>query len=129
MIVDSSALVAIIFDEPESEVLFDRLMSGVPRISAATFFESGMVIDRKAEDDFPALAFDRLATMTRLDVVPVTREHAALARVAYRRFGKGNHPASLNFGDCFAYALAKQSGEPLLFKGDDFSRTDIVSAL
>lgn len=129
MIVDSSALVAIIFDEPEADDLFEVLMAGSPRLSAATYFETGMVIDRKAEDDFPAEAFERLLTMTRLEVMPVTREQAELARAAYRAFGKGNHQAALNFGDCFAYALAKETGEPLLFKGDDFSRTDIPSAL
>lgn len=129
MIVDSSALVAIIFDEPEGAALFEQLMSGTPRISAATYFESGMVIDRKAENDFPALAFERLMAMTRLEIVPVTHEQAVMARAAYRTFGKGNHPASLNFGDCFAYALAKEAGEPLLFKGNDFAQTDIVSAV
>lgn len=129
MIVDSSALVAIIFDEPEADDLFGALMAGAPRLSAATYFETGMVIDRKAEDDFPARAFERLLTMTRLEVVPMTREQAELARVAYRAYGKGNHRAALNFGDCFAYALAKETGETLLFKGDDFARTDVVSAL
>lgn len=67
--------------------------------------------------------------MTHLEVVPVTRGQAELARAAYRTFGKGNHPAGLNFGDCFAYALARESGDPLLFKGDDFNRTDIEPAL
>ncbi len=129
MIVDSSALIAIIFGEPEGTALLERLMFGSPRMSAATYFESGMVIDRKAKDDFAAKAFDRLLELTRVEVVADTREHAEIARSAYREFGKGNHPASLNFGDCFAYALAKQAGEPLLFKGDDFARTDITSAL
>ncbi|MFC7379900.1 type II toxin-antitoxin system VapC family toxin [Brevundimonas sp. GCM10030266] len=129
MIVDSSALIAIIFGEPEGGVLLEQLMSGSPRMSAATYFESGMVIDRKAKDDFAAKAFDRLLNLARVEVVAVTREHADIARVAYREFGKGNHPASLNFGDCLAYALARQTGEPLLFKGDDFARTDVVPAL
>ena len=88
-----------------------------------------MVVDRKAEDGFPAEAFERLLTMTRVEVVPVTRRQAELARAAYRAFGKGNHRAALNFGDCFAYALAKESGEPLLFKGSDFSRTDVVAVV
>ena len=129
MIVDSSALIAIIFGEPEGAVLLDGLMSDTPRMSAATYFETGMVIDRKAEDDFAVQAFARLLLLTRVEIVPVTRTHADIARAAYRRFGKGNHPASLNFGDCFAYALARQTGEPLLFKGTDFSQTDIVSAV
>lgn len=129
MIVDSSALVAIIFGEPEAPVLLERLMSAAPKMSAATYFESGMVIDRKAEDDFAVEAFDQLLTLARMEIVPVTRGHADLARVAYRKFGKGNHDAALNFGDCFSYALAKQTGEPLLFKGEDFARTDVVSAV
>ena len=129
MIVDSSALIAIIFGEPEGDHLLKVLMAGSPRISAATYFETGMVIDRKAEDGFPAEAFERLLTMTRIEVVPVTRGQAVLARAAYRAFGKGNHRAGLNFGDCFTYALARETGEPLLFKGDDFARTDIEPAL
>lgn len=103
-------------------------MSAAPKMSAATYFESGMVIDRKAEDDFAVEAFDQLLTLARVEIVPVTRGHADLARVAYRKFGKGNHDAALNFGDCFSYALAKETGEPLLFKGEDFARTDVVSA-
>ena len=129
MIVDSSAIIAIIFGEPEGDALLRMLIAGLPRISAATYFEAGMVVDRKAEDGFPAEAFERLLTMTRVEVVPVTRRQAELARAAYRAFGKGNHRAALNFGDCFAYALAKESGEPLLFKGSDFSRTDVVAVV
>ena len=129
MIVDSSAIIAIIFGEPDADQLLQALMGGEPRMSAATYFETGMVIDRKAEDDFPAKAFDRLLGLARIEVVAVTRDHADRARRAYARFGKGNHEARLNFGDCFAYALAKETGEPLLFKGEDFSRTDIVSAV
>jgi ribonuclease VapC len=129
VIVDSSALIAIIFGEPEGSDLMKVLVAGSPRMSAATYFEAGMVIDRKAEDGFPAEAFERLLAMTHLEVVPVTRGQAELARAAYRTFGKGNHPAGLNFGDCFAYALARESGDPLLFKGDDFNRTDIEPAL
>ena len=72
---------------------------------------------------------DAFLETTRMELAPVTAEHLAAARRAWRRFGKGNHPAALNFGDCFAYALAEARGEPLLFKGDDFARTDIVSAL
>ncbi|MDP2763972.1 MAG: type II toxin-antitoxin system VapC family toxin [Brevundimonas sp.] len=129
MIVDSSALIAIIFGETEGRDLMKVLLAGSPRMSAATYFEAGMVIDRKAEDAFPAEAFERLLAMTHLEVVPVSRGQAELARAAYRTFGKGNHPAGLNFGDCFAYALARETGEPLLFKGDDFTRTDVEPAL
>lgn len=129
MIVDSSAIIAIIFGEPDADELLRALMSGEPRMSAATYLETGMVIDRKAEDDFPAKAFDRLLGLARIEVVPVTRDHADRARHGYARFGKGNHPAQLNFGDCFSYALAADTGEPLLFKGEDFRRTDIISAV
>ena len=129
MIVDSSAIVAIVFDEPEADAFLDVLMMGSPRISAATYFEAGMVIDRKADDDFPAKAFGRLVELVRLDVVSVTRDQADRARLAYATYGKGNHPARLNFGDCFAYALAKETGEPLLFKGNDFAQTDVIAAV
>jgi len=129
LIVDSSAIIAIIFGEPDADELLRSLMGGEPRMSAATYFETGMVIDRKAEDDFPAKALDRLLGLARIDVVPVTRDHADRARLAYARFGKGNHPAQLNFGDCFSYALAADMGEPLLFKGEDFRQTDIVPAV
>lgn len=128
MIVDSSALVAIIFDEPEADAFLALLMGAAASMSAATYFETGMVIDRKAEDDFAAEAFERLLTMTEIEVVPVTRQQAMLARLAYRKYGKGNHEARLDFGDCFAYALARETGEPLLFKGDDFAQTDVIRA-
>ncbi len=88
-----------------------------------------MVVDRKTRDEIPRQAFDTLVATTRLDIVDVTREQADEARMAYRRFGKGYHEARLNFGDCFAYVLARRTGEPLLFKGDDFARTDVVRAL
>lgn len=129
MIIDSSALVAIIFDEPEADVLLAALMSRECRLSAATYFEAGMVIDRKSEDGFATKAFDDLLALIEIEVVEFSRQGAELAPAAYREFGKGNHPARLNFGDCFAYALARQTGEPLLFKGSDFAQTDIVSAV
>ena len=129
MIVDSSALVAIIFDEPEADVFLAALMNGECRLSAATYFEAGMVIDCKSEDGFATKAFDDLLALVEIEVVEFSRQGAEIARAAYLEFGKGNHPARLNFGDCFAYALAKETGEPLLFKGSDFSQTDIVSAV
>ncbi len=129
MIVDTSALIAIIFDEPEAPALLEVLMGGACRMSAATFFETGMVIDKKAEGVFAARALDQLLALVEIEIVAFDGDQAQLARSAYAQFGKGRHPASLNFGDCFAYALAKQSGEPLLFKGDDFSQTDVVSAV
>ena len=98
------------------------------KVSAVTLFEFGMVVDRWNEP-LVSRGVEPLLALIEADVVAVTAETARLARDAYAAFGKGNHPARLNFGDCFAYALAKQTGEPLLFKGDDFSQTDIVSAI
>lgn len=129
MIVDTSALIAIIFDESEASDLLAMLMTGECRMSAATFFEAGMVIDRKAEDAFPAKALEELLALAEIEIVPFGDDQARLARDAYAQFGKGRHLARLNFGDCFTYALAKETGEPLLFKGNDFSQTDIISAV
>lgn len=98
------------------------------KVSAVTFFEFGMVVDRWKEP-IVSRGVEPLMSLIEAEIVAVTADTARVARDAYDTFGKGNHPARLNFGDCFAYALAKQTGEPLLFKGDDFSRTDIVSAL
>ena len=128
MVVDSSAVLAILFQEPDAERFSQALAAAPTRISAASVVETGIVLNAKrgpeAEDDF-----DELLDRMRFCIEPVTAEHARLARRAFRVFGKGNHPAGLNFGDCFAYALAKATGEPLLFKGDDFARTDIPPAL
>ncbi|HEX8471566.1 MAG TPA: type II toxin-antitoxin system VapC family toxin [Brevundimonas sp.] len=129
MIVDTSALIAIIFDEPEASDLLAVLMSGRCRMSAATCFETGMVIDRKAENGFRAEAFKELLVLAEIEIVPFGEDQIRLARSAYAEFGKGRHRARLNFGDCFTYALAKETGEPLLFKGNDFSQTDIISAV
>lgn len=129
MIVDSSALIAVIFGEPEAGTLLPLLLTSPPRISAANYFETAMVVDRKSLDDVPPQALARLLAVTKVEVVPVTQAQADLARAAYRKYGKGNHPAALNFGDCFAYALAKETGEPLLFKGSDFAQTDVKSAI
>jgi ribonuclease VapC len=97
-------------------------------MSAANYLEAGIVVDANRN---PLLSrrLDDLLVQTEIEVEPVTREQAEIARAAYRDFGKGSgHPAGLNFGDCFAYALAKSTREPLLFKGDDFSRTDVAVA-
>ena len=98
------------------------------RISAVTLFEFGMVVDGLRNEE-ASRAVDLILARIEAEIVDVDAETARLARAAYKRFGKKNHPAKLNFGDCFAYALAKQTGEPLLFKGDDFAQTDIVSAV
>jgi ribonuclease VapC len=98
------------------------------RMSAANFVETALVIDG-SRDPIASRRFDELVKEARIAIEPVTEAQARIAREAYRDFGKGSgHPAKLNFGDCFAYALAKTSGEPLLFKGDDFIHTDIIPA-
>lgn len=130
MIIDSSAIIAILRGEPDADRYIGALATADrPRLSAATYVESAVVVDASGD---PVLSrrFDDLLAAVRAEVAPVTREHADLARQAYRDFGRGSgHPARLNFGDCFSYALARATGEPLLFKGDDFSETDVAAAL
>ncbi len=129
MIVDSSAIVAILKDEPEAPSFAAALVQpGVPkRMSAANWLESAMVIDA-AQDPVVSARFDALIAAAGIAVEPVSIAQAALARQAWRDYGRASgHPAKLNFGDCFAYALARESGEPLLFKGDDFVHTDLTA--
>jgi ribonuclease VapC len=129
LIVDSSALIAVVRLEPEEEVLLSAMVaSSACRISAATWLEACIVVGQMRPATIRA-RFETLLAKLNLDIVPVSVEQAAVARTAYLRFGRGNHPARLNYGDCFAYALAKVTGEPLLFKGNDFSQTDITPAL
>jgi ribonuclease VapC len=130
MIVDTSALIAILRDEPEAVACARAIEHAVSRrISAANFLEAAVVVDG-SRDPVASRRFDDLVREAQLLVEPVTEAQARIARDAYRDFGKGSgHPAKLNFGDCFAYALAKHRGETLLFKGDDFSLTDITPAL
>ena len=128
MIVDSSAVLAILFEEPDAERFEDAIADAWPRrMSAVALLEATMVLEGRggvgAGDDL-----DAFLRRTRVELMPVTAEQADFARRAWRRFGKGNHPAALNFGDCFAYALAAVTGEPLLFKGGDFALTDIAAA-
>jgi ribonuclease VapC len=128
MVVDTSALVAVLEDEPEAPRLVAALDAADDiRVSAATVVETGIVIEAR-RGELGGREFDLLLQRLQADVVSVTADHAALARDAYRRFGKGRHPAGLNFGDCFAYALAAALGEPLLFVGQDFASSDIVVA-
>ena len=126
MVIDSSALLAILLDEPDAEFYIAAILSDGKRlISAATLVETSIVIFNKRQPT-PIAALDALLARLDIRVVSVDESQAMLAREAYRDFGRGSgHPARLNFGDCFAYALAKTSGEPLLFKGDDFGHTDI----
>jgi ribonuclease VapC len=130
VIVDSSALVAILRDEPDAALYATAIESAAEcRISAATFLETAVVIDR-ARDPIASRRFDDLLREAHIATEPVTEKQAHIARQAYRDYGRGSgHPARLNFGDCFAYALARATGEPLLFKGDGFRHTDIAPAL
>ena len=125
MVLDTSALVALLLDEPEAEEFRGAVEEDTTRlVSAATLLETALIIEaRKGEPGGREL--DALIDKAEIVVVAVDAEHVSEARRAYRRFGKGPHAAGLNFGDVFAYALARTSGEPLLFKGDDFAKTDI----
>ena len=125
MVLDTSALLALLLDEPEAESFRGAVEDDPTRlVSAATLLETALVIEtRKGEAGGREL--DLLLHKADVVVVPVEAEHVAEARRAYRRFGKGRHAAGLNFGDLFAYALARTAGEPLLFKGEDFAKTDI----
>ncbi len=128
MIIDTSAMVAILYREPEAEAFARRIHDAdACRISVANYVELSMVIENQLgpEGMRQAEAFFRRAGVT---VEPVTVEHGELARQAFLDFGKGRHKAGLNFGDCFAYALATATGESLLFKGGDFAQTDITPA-
>lgn len=130
MIIDSSALLAILRDEPEAAAFASAMESADERhISAANYLESAVVVDG-SRDPVASRRFDELVGEAELTIAPVTEAQAKIARFAYADFGKGSgHPAGLNFGDCFAYALAKHKSEPLLFKGADFTHTDIYPAL
>ncbi|TCC35929.1 type II toxin-antitoxin system VapC family toxin [Kribbella speibonae] len=130
MIIDTSALVAILRAEPDAADFAEAIEAATARqISAANFLEAAVVMD-SARDPVVSRRFDELCAAADLQIEPVTERQARTAREAYRDFGKGSgHPAGLNFGDCFAYALAKDTGEPLLFKGKDFIHTDLASAL
>jgi ribonuclease VapC len=130
MIIDTSALIAILRDEPEAEACARAIEDADRRrLSAANFVEAAVVIDA-SRDPIASRRFDDLLREAGIAIEPVTETQARIAREAFRDFGKGSgHRARLNFGDCFAYALARASNEPLLFKGEDFSHTDIISAL
>jgi ribonuclease VapC len=126
MIIDTSALIAILRDETEAEACAQAIEShAVRRLSAGNFVETALIIDA-SRDPIASRRFDDLIKEAQIIIEPVTEVQAHVAREAYRDFGKASgHPAKLNFGDCFAYALAKVTGEPLLFKGADFSQTDL----
>lgn len=125
MIVDSSAIIAVLRNEPDRERYVELLLDNSAQMSAANWLEAAMVADGSG----PAAStnFDRIVDAAEIDILPVTPAHARAARIAFRRYGRGSgSPARLNFGDCLAYALSAVSGEPLLHKGDDFSHTDVL---
>jgi ribonuclease VapC len=127
VVIETSAVLAILQAEPEAAAFAEAIERDPVRlVSAASVLEASIVIVARY-GDAGARELDLFLLKAQADVVPVTAEHAALGRDAYVRFGKGRHPAGLNFGDCFAYALARASGEPLLFKGEDFNRTDVAA--
>lgn len=128
MIIDTSAVVAVLFQEPELDEFSDIIEAADKRfICAVNWYERSIVVRRRKGASALAV-LERFRQVAELRVLPFGETHAAIAVEAYDRFGKGLHPAALNFADCCAYALAKAEGMPLLFKGDDFSRTDIPSA-
>lgn len=130
MILDTSAVIAILRDEPEAVRFAEAIAEAEDcRISAVNYVEAAAVIDA-GRDPVASRRFDDLLREAAVVIEPVTKAQARIAREAYRDFGKGSgHPARLNFGDCFAYALAKALAEPMLFKGDDFPLTDVTPAL
>ena len=128
MIVDTSALVSILNQEAEAERLARAIAAASERmLSAANLVETGIVMQVRRGDDADR-DLDLLLAKLKIDIIPVSGKQANLARRAFQHYGRGRHPAKLNFGDCFAYALAKDSSAPLLFKGKDFSQTDIMIA-
>jgi ribonuclease VapC len=129
VVVDTSAVIAVLCGEPEGEAFVARLATAAdPLISAGTLLEASIVILARAGE--PGLrALDELLAAAAVRCVAVDSAQVRLATAAFTRFGKGRSPAGLNFGDCFAYALAKAAGQPLLFKGADFGQTDVRSAI
>ena len=128
MIIDTSAILAILFGEPDAARFEEAIATAQPRrMSVAALLEAAMVVESRG-GTAAGHELDLLLETASIELVPVTTQQADAARRAWRRFGKGNHPAGLNFGDCFVYALAATSDEPLLFKGEDFARTDIEAA-
>ena len=128
MIIDTSALISILDQEPDATRFVRAIATEQERLlSAANLVEAGIVMQARRGDD-GVRDFDLLIAKLKVDIAPVSIKQADLARKAFRRFGRGRHPAQLNFGDCFAYALAKDCSAPLLFKGNDFAQTDITVA-
>lgn len=128
MIIDTSAIIAVLFNEDDAKVYAHLIAeSDTRRMSAATLVETAIVVETQTKTS-GSRQLDAFLRQADIAIEPVTEEHADIARQAFIDFGKGRHAAALNYGDCFSYALAKATGEPLLFKGKDFSKTDLVAA-
>jgi ribonuclease VapC len=128
MIIDTSAIIAVLFNEDDAKVYAQLIsQSDSRRMSAATFVETAIVVETQTKTS-GSRQLDAFLRKADIAIEPVTEQHAHIARQAFIDFGKGRHPAGLNYGDCFSYALAKATGEPLLYKGKDFSKTDLVAA-
>jgi ribonuclease VapC len=126
MVIDTSAFAAIFFAEPERQIFLNAITAAESRLlSAASLLEIGIVLEAR-QGDAAGREFDLFVVRANLQIVSIDAEQAEFARSAWRRYGKGRHPAALNYGDCFSYALAKSSGEPLLAKGAEFALTDIA---
>jgi len=128
MVIDTSAFLAILANEPERR-RFNELIEADPKrvASAATLLEAGIALESRS-GEMAGRELDLFVHRARIEIIPVDYDQVEIARAAFRRFGKRRNPAGLNFGDCFSYALAKATGEPLLFKGDDFIQTDLKPA-
>lgn len=125
MVIDTSAVLAILQNEPERRSFNEAIEAAETRsLSTASFVETSMIVESRYGTD-GVRDLDLFIAKAQITLVPVDDEQAHLARQAFRQYGKGRHPAGLNFGDCFSYALARSLGEPLLFKGNDFGQTDI----
>lgn len=128
MVIDTSALVAVLFGEAEAEQFAAAIEQDPVRlISSATVLEASLVVESELGEE-GGRELDLLLMKAALETIAFNAEHLTIARDAYRRYGKGRHPAGLNFGDCFSYALSQATGEPLLFKGGEFSQTDVAIA-
>jgi ribonuclease VapC len=125
MVLDTSALPAILFDEPESASIRNAIAQDATRLlSAASYLETAIVVETRFGES-GSREMELLLARAQVEIVAFDDEQAKRARMAYRKWGKGRHPAGLSFGDCFSYALSKTTGEPLCFKGEDFTRTDV----
>jgi len=129
MVIDTSALLAILLDESERRSYNEAIEAAASRIiSAATYVEVSIIVESRFGAE-GLRDFDQFVDRAKIEIASVDLEQANLARRAFSRFGKGRHPAGLNFGDCFSYAVAIARGEPLLYKGEDFARTDVASVM